>query len=104
VNNEEHTLELADLKNANKSAMLAAGVVLGEALSRDRIAIFMLDAVDKVVLMDSLSVKILTVPKVSDEDLDKLGDDRAIEIMTRELRSEGEILSYLERRKVRANG
>jgi hypothetical protein len=89
------------LCSGDRPSVLAAGMVLAQALRKMKVVVFMVDALGQVVLMPSESVQVLAYPHVPDSDLDALPEDEAIALMVSESRVEEHILRYLAGRHSR---
>ena len=100
---KEEEIVLDRLCSGDRPSIIAMGMSIAHSLkvTKPSIAVIMVDVLGRVVLMPPGSIKILTTPKLTDDDLDGFDGDRAIEIMVKEERLEEDIISYLRNRKAR---
>jgi hypothetical protein len=77
---------------------MAAGMAVAGSLTVDKVSVLAVDALGRVVVIRPTDYKILSIPRVSDNDLDQLTEDESIAVMVKEGREELEMLSYLGRR------
>ena len=97
---EAEEVLLADrLCTGDKPSTYITGMMIAHAIRTSNMAIIMVDVLGRVVLMPPESVKILQRPLIPDTDLDSFEEDKAIEIMDREGRSDEAIIKYLKNRK-----
>lgn len=97
----EEVLLVDRLCSGDRPSVMAAGVTLAHALRKNKIAVFMVDALGQVVLMPPTSIQTTSAPLVTSEDLDALGEDEAIALMAVEGRDENAILEYLSSRSAK---
>jgi hypothetical protein len=89
------------LVSGDRPSILALGVTGAAAIKRVRMAVFVVDELGRVHLLGPSAVQILQPPRISDEDLDTLDEDSAINVLTRQRDSEEAIIGYLRRRNER---
>lgn len=94
----EEMLSVHKLCSGDRPSVLAAGMTLAQALRKQTVVVFMVDALGQVALMPSSSVQVLAKPFVTDQDLDAMNEDEAIALMVSEGRSEEGMMRYLEAR------
>lgn len=95
-------LTLDKLCSGDRPSILAAGMLVANALKKDPCALIAVNALGHVILRHPATYSVLVPPLVQDETLDQLTEDEAILVMAREDRSEVDILDYLKRRIARA--
>jgi hypothetical protein len=100
----DEVLVVDKLCSGDRPSVLAAGMMLAQALRKTKVAVVTTNALGHVILMSPSSVSLLAQPLVQDEDLDQLEDDEAIALMVSEGRSEATILDYMRRRRSRGVG
>lgn len=81
----------------DRPSIIAAGMMLAQALRKEKVVVVGVNVLGQVVLMSKKGF--IAQPNVADSDLDELDEDTAISLMVEECRS-----SYLRARKVRSNG
>jgi hypothetical protein len=95
----DEVLTLDRLASGDRPSVFIAGMALGQALQKTKVAVFAINALGHVVLMPPGSIKVLSKPKVKDEELHSLSEDDALQVMLKEERSEAEIIEYLKKRE-----
>lgn len=100
----EQTIEFDKLVSLDKPSVLALGLYGAESIRRSRMAIFMVDVLGRVQLMSPSAVQVLVPPRLSDEELDGLEEDRAIEFMAAQGDSDDKVIEYLKGRRRRGHG
>lgn len=104
--NETDTDELIDreltvdrLVSGDRPSVFFFGMVGAHAIRKDQMAVFMVDVLGRVCLMPPESVRILQQPTLTDEELDSMPEDEAIQLLIKQGDSEDSIVQYLSRRK-----
>jgi 2-phosphoglycerate kinase len=100
----EEPLLLERLAEGHRPSIVMLGMVGAQALKAYGTAVLMTDLLGRVYLMPSDSVRVLTRPRVSEEDLDALEESDAIRVLCDQGDSEDAILEYLKRRASRTSG
>lgn len=98
----EEELTVDKLVSGDQPSVVILGMLGAKAIKEQQIAIFMVDALNRVCIMPASSVKVLRRPRIPDEDLDSMTEQEAIQVMISQGDSEDEIISYLKRRDSRA--
>jgi hypothetical protein len=88
------------LVSGDRPSILALGVYGAESLKRAKMAVFMVDVLGRVHIMPPHTVEVLVTPKVSRDELNKMSEDDAISVMTRQGDGDDLILDYLKARTV----
>src|SRR4051812_25760147 len=76
----DEELEVEKLTSGDRPSILMFGLVGAQAIRSSKMAVFMVDALGRVRIMPTGAVKVLIPPKISDEDLDRLEEDQAIQV------------------------
>lgn len=95
--NEE--LSIDKLSSGDRSSLYALGMAASQALKQTSTAVLMVDILGRVRLMPPSSVRVLTPPRIEDEELHTLDEDQAIHLLSSQGDTEQMILEYLSRRK-----
>ena len=99
VTEVEEELTADKLLSGDRPSTYVFGLAGADSLRKTGIAIFMIDVLGQVRLMPPSSVKVLSRPRVEDEDLHALEEGQAINLLVAQGDTEDEILAYLIRRK-----
>lgn len=92
-------LRLDLIAAGDRPSIAILGLLTSRLLKDHKLAVLAVDALGRVQVLPPSGVKILTPPKVSYEDLDKMPEPDAIRVLIAELAPEGEIKSYLFHRE-----
>lgn len=100
---EEENVQYEDLRverliSGDRPSILALGINGATMLKASHIVVFMVDVLGRVHLMPPASIQVLARPCVSDEDLNKLPEEAAIQALIQEEAAESKIIDYLKRR------
>jgi len=98
----EEELTVAKLTTGDRPSLYMLGMVGAQSIRQAKMAVFMVDVLGRVRIMPTEAVKVLLPPKISEEELDALPEDNAIQVKVAEGESEEEILGYLRRRYSRS--
>lgn len=85
-----------DLCSGDRQAITVAGIAVSQSIKAQGYCLLSTDSLGRVVLCKLKEE--LRVPRVKDEDLDKVDEQSAITAMVKEGRSEQDIIHYLSRR------
>ena len=94
----EETLTVERLTTGDRPSIVMLGMVGAQSIRQTNMAVFMVDVLGRVRIMAPQAIKVLTPPKISDEELHMLSEEQAIQVKVAEGESEEEILEYLKRR------
>lgn len=97
----ERELLFDKLASGDRPSVLALGLYGAESLRKSGVAVFMVDALGRVQLMPPASVQVVTIPRLTDEELDGYQEDDAVGLMVKQGSSDEEVLEYIKRRKAR---
>lgn len=86
------------LVTGDRPSIFFFGMVGAHAIRKDRVAVFMVDALGRIHLMPPSSIKVLIKPRLIDDELNTLSVDDAIKVLLKQGDREDEILEYLGRR------
>jgi hypothetical protein len=95
----QEELSLDKLSSGDRPSLYALGFAASQALKQTKSAVLMVDALGRVRLMSSDSVKVLKPPRIEDDELNSLDEDQAIHLLSSQGDTEAMILEYLSRRK-----
>lgn len=95
----EEDLTLAQVVSGDRPSIYALGLAVSQYLKQTSMAVLMVDVRGRVRLMPLESVKVLSSPKLSDEELNELSEEDAIECLVAQSDPEQTILEYMSRRK-----
>lgn len=98
---EDKTLTVDSLVTGDRPSLYFFGMVGANAIRKDEMAVFMVDALGRVCLMPPSSIQVLERPRVSEEELDTFPEAIALQILVRQGDSDPEIEGYLFRRSSR---
>lgn len=88
------------LMSGDRPSIFIAGMAVAQAMRKSKTVVLMMNVLGKVVLMPPEAIKVLAQPRVSDAELNDLGEDEALQVMLQEGRPENEMVEYLKRREV----
>jgi len=91
-------LSVDKLCSADRPSIYAAGIAVAHCLKKGDFAVLGKDALGRVIIMPPSTYEIKAKCVVPDSDLDLLPEEKALEVMVREERSEEAMLAYLQRR------
>ena len=97
----QEPLTLDKLLVKDVPSLHALGIAGAEALRHGKVAVFMVDVLGRVQVMSANAVEIKDVPRVPDSDLDRIPEEKAIQVMLAQGDSEGTIVLYLQGRATR---
>lgn len=92
------SLHVEKLVSGDRPSIYALGVFGAHALRQFSVAVFMVDVLGHVHLMPPDAVSVAKMPRVSDEELDLMSEEAAINVMIKQEDAEATIISYLKRR------
>lgn len=96
---DEQPLLLSRLSTGDRPSLYALGIVGTKALQQTGMAVFMVDALGRVVAMPPTSVTVLRRPRISNAELDRMRESEALELLVKQGDSDEQILEYLQVRK-----
>lgn len=88
----------------DRPSVLIAGMTVATGLQQTDTVVMMVDILGRVQLMPPQAIQVLHRPLLTDLELDVYGEEDSIGLMTREGRSEEEMVRYLRGREGRVNG
>ena len=94
-------LTLDKLKVKDVPSIHALGLAGAEALKAYGMAVFMPDVLGQIHVVTPSFVTVNESPRVPDSDLDEIGEDSAIQVMTAQGDKEDTIVNYLRGRATR---
>lgn len=95
----EEELTFDKLSSGDRPSIMALGLATSQYLKQTKMAVIMVDVRGRVRLMPMNSVKILSPPRLSDDELNEVDEEQAIEAMVAQGDPEQTILEYMSRRK-----
>jgi hypothetical protein len=97
---EDRPLLIDKLCSGDRPSILVAGMAVAHEIAASGVSVLAADAIGRLVPVSPSDYKILRMPRIPFEDLDKMTEDEAIQIMVKENREEAEIISYLAQRGI----
>lgn len=97
----EQELRFEKLVSGDRPSVLALGIFGAEALKKTQMAVFLVDVLGRVHLAPPEAVKVLMPPRISEDILDSLEEDKALEVLIAQGDTEEQILDYIRGRKGR---
>lgn len=94
-------LDVQKLMSGDGPSLRVVGLYAAQSLMKTGFAVFMTDALGKVHFMPPSAVPGLARPKVVIEDLDRMEEDRAIEVLVAQGDDDKAIFGYLKSRRDR---
>lgn len=101
---KEKKLSWEELTTGESTAIYTAGIAVSQALKKTRVVVIAVDALGRVKLMPPNAVRVLSPPRVDEDDLDALSENEAVAVLTRQGDSDEKIIEYLKARDVRLAG
>lgn len=95
---DDKELTVDSLVTGDRPSIMFFGIVGAHAIRKDNMAIFMVDALGRIQVMPPSSIKVLTPPRITDEELNTFAEEQAIQILLKQGDSEEQITQYLYRR------
>lgn len=95
----EEELVVDKLCSGDRPSVYVAGMVVAQGLKVSKTITLGVDVLGRVVVVPHQNVTLKSPIYLSDEFLNELDEDMAIELMVKEDRKEDDIMSYLSRRK-----
>jgi len=99
--NQDETVTVDRLVTGDRPSLYFVGMAAANAIRMDEMAVFMVDALGRVLLMPPSSIQVIHRPKVKEEELDQMSESVAINILLKQGESEESITSYLFQRAQR---
>jgi hypothetical protein len=100
----DQELTLERLSSGDRPSIIALGVSGAESLKLSGMAIFVVDVLGRVQILPPSAVTVLRKPKIPDEELDQMDEDRVLDILVAQGESDEFIVKYLMERKGRVKG
>lgn len=97
----ETSMTVDRLVSGDRPSLYFFGMVGAQAISKDQLAVFMVDALGRVCLMPPSAVQVLQRPKIHDDELDLLPENAAIQVLLKQGETEEYIENYLYTRSMR---
>ena len=97
----DQPLTFDKLASGDRPSILALGISGAESLKRARMAVFMVDVLGRIQLMPPDAVQVVKPPRVKEEELDEMLEERAIDVMLAQEDGDDEIVAYLKGRRGR---
>jgi hypothetical protein len=95
---EQEDLLLDKLIAGDRPATYAAGLVCARALKEEGIAVLMPDVLGRIHLLPMEVLEIKRRPRIPDEELHRMPEDLALQVLVKQEESEDAIVEYLKRR------
>lgn len=95
---EQEDLLLDKLASGDRPAIYAAGLVCARSLKETGVAVLMPDVLGRIHLLPIEVLEIKRRPRVGDEELHKMPEDLALQVLVKQEDSEDAIVEYLKRR------
>lgn len=94
----EEELTVDKLSSGDKPSIYTAGLIVSHALKLSKTVTLGVDVLGRVVVVPPSYVTLNTPLYLSDESLDSFSEERAIDLMLQEKRSDEDMVGYLSRR------
>jgi hypothetical protein len=91
-------LSVDALAVGDRAAIFALGIAGAEALKQWGLAVFAVDVLGQVQILHPSAIQLLVKPRIKDEELDKMDETNAIQVMLAQSDSEEAIRTYLHNR------
>ncbi len=96
----EEELTLDKVLSGDRPSLFALGLAVSQILKQSKQAVLMVDVLNRIRLMPNDSIKVLSTPRIDDDELHTYSEDEAINILLSQGDSEEQIISYLSKRKL----